>query len=59
LVLSIGKPLMGRFLIHNSLDVDYQVVSIQKDPSCPLCSREPRIKGLTDYHDEDTITCEV
>jgi molybdopterin/thiamine biosynthesis adenylyltransferase len=51
LILKKGKPLMGQFLIYNSLDMEFKTFSIRKNPSCPLCNEEPKIKGLEDYHD--------
>ena len=51
LVLRKGKPLIGQFLIYNSLETEFKTFSIRKNPSCPLCNEEPEIKGLMDYHE--------
>jgi hypothetical protein len=51
LILKKGKPLIGQFLIYNSLDMEFKTFPIRKSPSCPLCNGEPKIKGLVDYHE--------
>ena len=50
LILKKGKPLIGQFLIYNSLDMDFRTFSIKKNPDCPLCNSEPRIRELADDH---------
>jgi adenylyltransferase/sulfurtransferase len=51
LILKKGKPLIGQFLIYRSLDTEFMTFPIRKNPTCPLCSEEPKIAGLVDYHD--------
>ena len=51
LILKIGKPLIGQFLIYNSLEVEFKLFPVKKSPSCPLCNEEPKIKELADYHE--------
>jgi adenylyltransferase/sulfurtransferase len=51
LILKKGKPLIGQFLIYRSLDTEFMTFPIRKNPLCPLCSEEPKIKELLDYHD--------
>jgi molybdopterin/thiamine biosynthesis adenylyltransferase len=51
LILKIGKSLIGQFLIYNSLEVEYRLFPVKKNPSCPLCNEEPKIKELADYHE--------
>ena len=58
LILKIGKPLVGQFLIHNSLEAEFKLFTVRKNPSCPLCSGTPKIRELADYHDEPEV-CEV
>ena len=55
LILKKGKPLIGQFLIYSSLDMEFKTFPIRKNPSCPLCNGEPKIKALEDYHE----TCSV
>jgi molybdopterin/thiamine biosynthesis adenylyltransferase len=51
LIMRKGKPLIGKFLIYSSLETEFKTFPIRKDPSCPLCNEEPKIKDLLDYHD--------
>ncbi len=51
LILKKGKPLIGQFLIYNSLDMDFRTFSIRKNPDCPLCNSEPKIRELGDYQE--------
>ena len=51
LILSKGKTLVGQFLIYNSLEVEFKLFPVKKNPSCPLCNEEPKIKDLADYHE--------
>jgi adenylyltransferase/sulfurtransferase len=50
LILNKGKPLIGQFLIYNSLEVEFRLFPVKKSPSCPLCNEEPKIKELEDHH---------
>jgi len=49
LILGVGEPLIGRLLLYNALDAKYREVKIQKDPDCPVCSKNPTITQLIDY----------
>jgi molybdopterin/thiamine biosynthesis adenylyltransferase len=51
LILKKGKLLIGQFLIYNSLEVEFRLLTVKKNPSCPLCNEEPKIKELADYHE--------
>lgn len=51
LILKIGKPLIGQFLIYNALEAEFKLFPVKKSPSCPLCNEEPKIKELADYHE--------
>jgi len=37
LILGKGKPLIGRLLLYNALDMKFREVPIQKDPECLVC----------------------
>jgi len=51
LILKKGKPMIGQFLIYNSLEVEFRLFPVKKSPSCPLCNEEPKIKELENYHE--------
>jgi molybdopterin/thiamine biosynthesis adenylyltransferase len=48
LILGIGNPLIGRFLVYDALETDYRVFQVRKNQACPLCGDQPTITGLTD-----------
>ena len=47
----IGKPLIGRLLIFDSLDMKFREMKIKKDPNCPICGKNATIKKLIDYEE--------
>lgn len=49
LIIGAGKPLIGRLLLYNALDMSFRELKIRKDKSCPLCGENPTIKELIDY----------
>jgi len=55
-ILQIGQTLMGRLLVFNALTMSVMDVKVKRDPKCPLCGENSRIKDLTDY---EQIDCEV
>jgi adenylyltransferase/sulfurtransferase len=48
-LLGIGKPLVGRLLLYNALDMQFREMKLRKDPACPLCGENPTITDLIDY----------
>jgi molybdopterin/thiamine biosynthesis adenylyltransferase len=58
LILKKGKPMIGQFLIYQSLETEFRMFQIRKNPSCPLCNGEPKIQGLADYHDTCSLSTE-
>jgi sulfur-carrier protein adenylyltransferase/sulfurtransferase len=49
LLLEIGDPLVGRLLIYDSLEEDFQTVKVSRDPACPACGDPDRPPRLVDY----------
>ena len=46
----------AKLLIYDALEMKFRKVSRPKDPGCPLCGPNPRIKDLsTDY----TVSCSI
>lgn len=39
-ILSIGDMLAGRFMIYDALSAAFQVITIKRDPTCPLCGSQ-------------------
>ncbi len=49
LILGIGKPLIGRLLLYDALDMTFDTVQVPKNPKCPVCGEHPTITELIDY----------
>jgi sulfur-carrier protein adenylyltransferase/sulfurtransferase len=49
LILGIGEPLIGRFLIYDSLKMRFRELKLRKDPDCPVCGTHPTVTKLIDY----------
>ena len=37
LVLGIGEPLIGRFMIYDALRMRFRELKLRKDADCPVC----------------------
>ncbi|NJL93923.1 MAG: molybdopterin-synthase adenylyltransferase MoeB [Anaerolineae bacterium] len=49
LILGIGKPLIGRMLLYDALDMAWDTIKIRKNPTCPICGEHPTLTELIDY----------
>jgi adenylyltransferase/sulfurtransferase len=49
LIVGVGEPLVGRLLIFDALEMDFQTVKIRRDPACPVCGDTPTVTELIDY----------
>ena len=49
LMLGVGEPLIGRLLLYDALEMTFRQLTLRKDPNCPVCGLEPRIRELEDY----------
>ncbi len=49
LIIGQGKPLMGRLLRFDAMDMSFREYKIPKDPNCPVCSANPTVTELIDY----------
>ena len=45
LVTGSGEPLIGRLLLYDALGTRFTKLKVQRDPDCPICSREPEEIG--------------
>jgi adenylyltransferase/sulfurtransferase len=48
LLTGIGEPLVGRLLQVDALRMEFREFRLRKDPECPVCGPEPRIRELSD-----------
>jgi molybdopterin/thiamine biosynthesis adenylyltransferase/rhodanese-related sulfurtransferase len=49
LLLGIGEPLVGRYLLFDALDTSFREVKLRRDPACPVCGDNPTITEYIDY----------
>jgi molybdopterin/thiamine biosynthesis adenylyltransferase/rhodanese-related sulfurtransferase/molybdopterin converting factor small subunit len=49
LILGVGEPLIGRFLIFDALRMKFRELKLRKDPDCPVCGTHPTVTTLIDY----------
>ncbi len=46
LILGKGTPLTERLLIYEALDTSFRTVRVPRNPGCPICGDNPRIREL-------------
>src|SRR3954466_5022900 len=49
IILGIGEPLIGRFMIYDALKMRFRELKLRKDPDCPVCGTHPTVTRLIDY----------
>ncbi len=49
LILGIGKPLIGRMMLYDALEMTFDTIKLRKNPNCPVCGEHPTITKLIDY----------
>ncbi len=51
LILGKGRPLIGRLLLYDALDMSFREMKVRKNPRCPICGPNPTIHALIDYQE--------
>jgi adenylyltransferase/sulfurtransferase len=51
LILGAGKPLIGRLLLYDALEMTFREMKVRPNPRCPVCGPNPTIRELIDYHE--------
>ena len=49
LIIGVGEPLVGRFLVYDALRMRFRELKLRKDPDCPVCGDNPTVTELIDY----------
>lgn len=49
LILGTGEPLIGRLLLYNAQDMNFEFVKLRKNPGCKVCGENPSVTELIDY----------
>ena len=45
----IGTNLKNKILLFDGLEMEFNIISLDKNPDCPLCGKHPTIKTLQNY----------
>jgi len=64
LLLGIGNPMIGRMLLYDALEMEFNTIKVRKNPECPVCSKPVDEIELIDYeqfcgvpaHDRSTFS---
>jgi sulfur-carrier protein adenylyltransferase/sulfurtransferase len=51
LILGVGRPLIGRLLLYDALEMTFREMKVRKNPKCPICGPNPTIHELIDYQE--------
>ena len=51
LLTGIGQPLLGKLMIYDALEMNYNSLPVRKDPNCAICGDNPTVTELIDYED--------
>ena len=46
LILGIGEPMIGRLLLLNALDMQWQTMQVKRAADCPICGDHPSIRQV-------------
>jgi adenylyltransferase/sulfurtransferase len=49
LILGIGNPMIGRMLLYDALNMEFNTIKVRKDPNCPVCGVAAEDVELIDY----------
>jgi sulfur-carrier protein adenylyltransferase/sulfurtransferase len=49
LALGIGDPLIGRLLLFDALETQWDEMKVRRNPDCPVCGEHPTITEYVDY----------
>ena len=56
LIMGVGEPLVGRFLVYDALRMRFRELKLRRDPDCPVCGDNPTVTELIDYEQFCGIT---
>lgn len=48
-VLDIGTSLSGRLMLYDALEASWRIITVARDPACPLCGDAPSIRDLSGH----------
>ncbi|HIA49632.1 MAG TPA: molybdopterin-synthase adenylyltransferase MoeB [Acidobacteria bacterium] len=56
ILLGVGEPLVGRFLIFDALRMRFRELKLRRDVDCPVCGDQPTVRELIDYEQFCSVT---
>jgi molybdopterin/thiamine biosynthesis adenylyltransferase len=59
LILDRGRPLTGRLMQFDALEMKWRELKLRRDPKCPLCGENPTIKDLSIHMEGGAEACAV
>jgi len=48
IALNIGTPLIGRYVVYYALSGQSHLMTVEKNPGCPLCGEKPTIRDRSE-----------
>ncbi len=49
LLTGLGRPLVGRLLLHDALAMSFREMRLRRNHACVLCGDHPTVRDLVDY----------
>ncbi len=49
LIIGKGRPLIGRLLLYNALEMSFRELKLKRAPDCSVCGDHPTVTSLIDY----------
>ena len=49
MIIGIGRPLIGKLLLYDALEMSIDEVRLKKNPDCVICGTRPTVTELIDY----------
>jgi molybdopterin/thiamine biosynthesis adenylyltransferase len=49
IILGIGRPLIGRMMFYDALEVSFHEVKLKRNPNCGCCGKSATFEGYEDY----------
>ena len=49
LIVGFGESLIGRLVLFDGRRMQFRELAVEKDPACPVCSKNPTVTELIDY----------
>ncbi|ADE36233.1 HesA/MoeB/ThiF family protein [Methanohalophilus mahii] len=56
-LLGLGDLLVGRMIYYDALNMSFDEIKIRKNPSCPVCGQNSKIKSIKYENYQDTQLC--